>query len=267
MASQAPEREPRKLPSSATAGLLMARLFLRVALAQRRTIWIGLLLAVPVGLAVWWRCTDGAGGQGFFVEMVVGVFLQFFCLGLPLYLGIAAVRDEIEDRTLVYLLARPVRRWVVLGGKVAAVGVAISAAMALDVVLVFGIAASAPGAGPGLGMLLTALGVVVLACIVYTGAFCLLGVAFRRPMIPAIIGAFGWEGVLSNMPGAFPKLTLMYYLKSLLGLGPQSSGLLALLVSTAPPASAARSLWVLFLVGGIFFAAAMIIGSRREQPV
>lgn len=258
----------RRRPLSAlAAGALLGRLFFRQTLGRRRSLWIGLVLLAVLGVALWGRTVHGEGGQGFFLEMSVNVLLQFLALGVPLYLGVSAVRDEVEDRTLVYLLARPVERWAILAGKLAAVVAVVSLGLGLLAALMYLVAVSADGlAGlaAGLPLLARVAGVLTLGCLAYTGLFGLCGVLFRHPMIPALVVAFGWEGAVSNLPGAFPRMTLMYYLKSLLGLGPEAQGLLALLLPPEALAPWPLALAVLVGAAGLLFGLAIGLGARKE---
>lgn len=257
----------RPQPAALTSMWLVARLFFRVNLGTRRIFWIGMLMLVPIGLSVYWRIAEDGDGLRFFIEMTVNVFLQFLAVGLPLYLGVSAVRDEIEDKTIVYLFARPVHRAVVLAGKIVSVALVVSVVLNFTLALVYLVVVSADGGaalGTGLGRLLLHLGVLTGAVVVYTALFALFGVLWRRPMILALLFGLGWEGIVSNLPGAFPHLTLMYYLKSLLGLGPEASGFMALLIPTMAPATTARALEILIVITVILFFAAFTIGSRKE---
>jgi len=262
-----PDLGPARPPGALAAGWLMAGLFARLILGRRRALVAGLALLVPLGLSLYWRIADGGDGAGFFLELSVGVLLQFFALGLTLYLGVAAVRDEIEDRTIVYLFARPVARWVILAGKLAAVAAGCALALGATAVVAYALVVSADGFTglvAGLGTLVRVLAALGLACAAYTGLFGLLGVIFSKPMIPAVVLAFGWEGVLANMPGGLPRATLMFYLKSLLGLAPEADSLLAMLVPPIAPVPAATAAAVLCAVAGVLFAMALWIGSQRE---
>jgi hypothetical protein len=86
-------------------------------------------------------------------------------------------------------------------------------------------------------------------------------------MILAILIGFGWEAVVSNLPGAFPKLTLLYYLKSLLGLGPEASGMMSLLIPPIDPAPFTTAFTVLVVATVLLFTAALTIGSRKEYRI
>ena len=87
-----------------------------------------------------------------------------------------------------------------------------------------------------------------MAAIVYTAVFSVFGVVLRRPMILALGFGLGWEMAVSNLPGAFPKVTFMYYLKSLLGLGPEASGIMSVLIPPIAPASITEALEVLLVM-------------------
>jgi ABC-type transport system involved in multi-copper enzyme maturation permease subunit len=260
----------RPLPGAASSLWLVAKLFFRVNLGRRRITWIGILMLAPVGLAIYWRIAEGGSGVNFFTEMTVNVFLQFFALGLPLYLGVSAVRDEIEDKTIVYLFARPLHRAVVLGGKMISVALVVSFVLALDLAVVYFIVVSADGVGglaAGVLKLVHHAGVLAMAAVVYTVVFSLFGVVLRRPMILALAFGLGWEMAVSNLPGAFPKVTLMYYLKSLLGLGPDASGLMAVLIPPIDPASITEALEVLLVMMVVLYGAAFYVGSRKEYRI
>jgi len=256
----------RRLPGALEAGWLLGRVFFRQVLGRRRVLWAGLVMLVPLGMAIYARATGGGSGEGFFLEMTVNVFLQFFSLGLTLYLAVSAVRDEHEDRTIVFLLARPVERWVILAGKLGAVAAVVALGQALLACGVYAVAFGPGGLLAGLPRLANVLGVLTLAALVYTGLFGLCGVLFRHPMIPALVVAFGWEGAVANLPGAFPRLTAMFYLKSLLGLGPEAHGLLTLLLPATAPAAALTALAVLGVAAAALLGLAVSLGARKEAP-
>lgn len=260
----------RSLPGAIESGWWMARLFLRVILGRRRVLWLLLLLLVPVGLSVWWRVLEGGSGLALFLDRLVPILLQFFALGLALYLGVAAVHDEIEDRTIVYLFARPVLREIILLGKVLAVVLLVALALGVVALLSYLTLVSADGAAAlalNLGALVRALAALALASLAYTGLFALVGVVLPKPMIPALILAFGWEGFASNMPGGFPAATLMFYLKSILGLRPEVSSWIAAFLPASEAAPFSQAVSVPLVAGVVFLCAAALIAGRREFRV
>lgn len=266
MSEQAKQKDEPRLPGSFISGWLIARLFFRVTLGRRRIIWIGLLMLAPVAMALYWRIAEG-GGIGYFTTLSVNALLSFFAVGLPLYLGVSAIRDEIDDRTIVYLFARPLHRAVIVGGKIVSVFLVVTAVLLVDLALVYLVLVSADGAtglADGWFRLVRVALVLVLASAAYTALFSLIGVTLRRPMLLAIMIGAGWELTVSNLPGAFPRMTLMYYLKSTLGLGPDIQGTMAILVPPIQPAALGDALATLLGASLVLFAAALIVGARKE---
>lgn len=267
MSDQAAQQPEIKLPGSLVSGWLIARLFFRVTLGRKRIIWIGLLMLAPVAMGVYWRIAESGSGLAFFTDLTVNVLLSFFALGLPLYLGVSAIRDEIDDRTIVYLFARPLHRAVIIGGKIVSVFLVVTVVLLVDLALVYLVVVSADGAaglGAGWFRLVRAGMALVLAAAVYTALFSLIGVVLRRPMLLAIMVGAGWELTVSNLPAGFPRMTLMYYLKSTLSLGPEAEGVIALLIPPIPPAPMTDALATLLGAGLLLFAAALLIGARKE---
>ncbi len=259
------ERTQKRL-SSMGAAALVGRLFLRVMLG-RRLFW-GLMLAacLPVGLALFLRLSKGNCGCGDFADLLAHLVLQFFGLGLPLLLAVAAIRDDREDKTLIYLWTRPVSRWALVFGKVMAAalvgcGLMLASAAAAGGVLLLGCGQGAEHAGIVMGRGLLAVG---LAGLVYTPLFAMVAAIFRKPMVPAIILAFGWEVVVANLPGGFPRVTLMYYLKSFLGLGPDAKGMLSMFVESLNPAPTLLALLVLSAASLVFTLVTLGLATRRE---
>lgn len=245
---------------------LMASMLLKVQLGRRRLLWLAALWLAPAAVALWWRIQEGGSPGQFLDHLGVAVLLQFFSLGLALYFGVSAVRDEIEDRTIVYLLVRPVSRWAVLGGKILAA--ALLVAMWLVVAAAVGHLVAWVGGEEGFSVFLARLArhalVLAVAGLVYSGLFALLGVIFEKPFIPAVIFAMGWEATVTNLPGGLPKVTIMYYLKSLLGIRPQADGVLSVLLPPVGPVSPWSALAVLGAAALALYGAAFWLAGRRE---
>jgi len=246
---------------------LVARLFFRLNLGSRKILWLAALLLVPLGLCTWWRFAEQGQAEPFFAGISVNLLLQLFCLGLPLYLGVSAVRDEIEDRTITYLLVRPAGREAVLGGKVVSVVLVVSTWLLVGEAASFLLVVSAGGGAAlarSLPLLLRHALVLVAGAVVYTGLFSLFGLLLRRPLLLAIVYALGWEATVSNLPGGLPRLTIMYYLKSLLGLGPQAEGVMSLLLPPLAAAGPATALAVLLAVMAVVYSAVFLVAGRKE---
>ena len=96
---------------------------------SRRTIFMGLVVAGPVMLALIVKGVELFGmsalrvngqrvaGFGIFGMMIWVLFLRFIVPVLGVFYGTALMADEVEDKTLTYLFTRPIPRGAVLVGK------------------------------------------------------------------------------------------------------------------------------------------------------
>jgi len=166
----------------------------RQLLGRRRTLVIGLLLALPILIAVIYRFSDEAGSGEATGEFALGlVSVMIFTLLLPLValvFGTASLGAEIEDGTAVFLLTKPIERWRIIAIKI---GVA-SVAAALFVVpttmaTTWIIHESPPADGLMLGLGLGAL----VAAVLYCAAFVALSAVTSRALIFGLIYVFVWE--------------------------------------------------------------------------
>jgi ABC-2 type transport system permease protein len=238
---------------------------------SRRSLLVGLLVAFPVPVALVYRFLLASDAPVHGLPPALDLYalcVAFFWVRnmLPvaaLFHATSLIADEVEGRTLTYLLTRPLTRPAILLGKflaylATALGVALPA-----VVVTFFLLASArgwSGVGAEVPDLLRDLGVVALALLAYGALFTLLGVLLRRPVIPGLLFLFGWE-LLANLPGYLPRLTLTAWLRSLIHHRPAQEGLAELFAQVQP---AGLSLAVLFVATAVFLAAAVFVFSERE---
>lgn len=122
------------------------------------------------------------------------------------------VSQEIEQKTIVYLLTRPVPRWklllfrslasvtvVALVGFLCAVGVAVA---------VFGME------GLGKDLLWNDVKGIVMGALAYGSLFILVSLLINRAMIFNLLFAFGWEISVPNMQGNMYWLSIGSYLSA-----------------------------------------------------
>jgi len=245
----------------------IASLFFRIQLGRKRLLFLLAVVLLPTLASLWWRMYEAGQPLDFIEQLTTGALLQLMALGLSLWLGVSAVRDEIEDRTIVYLLVRPVRRSWVLGGKMLAAAALVALALAAAgglALLVAGVGQENFSSGELTACLGRYLPGLTLAGLVYTGLFSLFGVLFEKPFIPAVIFATGWEAAVTNLPLGLSRFTVMYYLKSFLGIQPRPTGLLSVLLPSEGPADFLTSLVVLLSTGLVVFMLSFWLAGRRE---
>ena len=105
---------------------LVLMLTLRQLLGQKRTLFLGAVALLPLVAAIIHRAANSdAVAAEFAAEFAAEVVLYGLIVTalLPLtavLLATAAIGNEIEDGTIVYLLAKPAERWRIVAGKLLA---------------------------------------------------------------------------------------------------------------------------------------------------
>jgi ABC-2 type transport system permease protein len=122
-----------------------------------------------------------------------------------MFFSVAALSDEIVDRTFVYLFVRPVRRSAVLLGKFLAAAT-VSGGFAVVLVLLSHLVFTVPEwswrASRGLrpGMLPSMLALAAVAAVAYAAIGILCAALLRRPFLWGILFVVGFEGFVGNTP-------------------------------------------------------------------
>ena len=102
---------------------LVLMLTLRQLLGQKRTLFLGAVALLPLVAAIIHRAANSdAVAAEFAAEFAAEVVLYGLIVTalLPLtavLLATAAIGNEIEDGTIVYLLSKPAERWRILAGS------------------------------------------------------------------------------------------------------------------------------------------------------
>lgn len=133
----------------------------------------------------------------------------------------AIVSQEVEQKTIVYLLTRPIPRWKLLLTRFAA-SVIVVGAISVASVLVLSVAVYGSHAfsNPLLGKDVLALLVGTFA---YGGLFLFVSLLFNRSMLICLLFAFGWETSVPNLPGELYRISVFSYLQAIAE-HPQVSG-------------------------------------------
>lgn len=229
------------------------------------------LIALPVVLALIWRATTTAAHfqpTVVYNTLSAGLVFGFSLVILSVVFGTGVIAQEIEQKTIVYLLTRPIPRWrIVLVKFVAAVIVTTLTVWIASILLALVVYGPGGLAGSQLGRDLLILPIGALA---YTALFLLLATLLNRPLVYGLLFAFGWETWVPNMPGNFQKLSLMAYLR-VLAPHPkpeqetQTVDFSSLLSSFNPETISSSLAWkVLIGVILVALAAALVLFSTRE---
>ena len=95
----------------------IAKVTLRQLLGRRRTLLLVLLAALPVLLAVAFRLADQTDVERFTRRIFDTISMTILLPLVAILFGSGAFGSEIDDGTIVYLLAKPVPRWILVAAK------------------------------------------------------------------------------------------------------------------------------------------------------
>ena len=223
------------------------RLFLRIQLTTGRLVLIGALSAIAIILGL------ATGGNDPFdpVEDAAEV-IWFFGIGLmvpiiSLVLSSSSFGDLQADETLVYLWHRKTPRWQLAAAAwLAPATIAVPAnalGLVLCALLITGFSAK---------MFFGTLAAVVVAAIVYSAVFTLLGLLFRQALIIGLMYLIIWEQFLARAGGGAATLSILTYPSSVLAK-----------ITDVELFLADRSLAVGLIVPAVLSILALVATSRR----
>ena len=167
---------------------------LRGLMGRRRLLLMLSLASIPVVLGALVQLRGGRAD----VERVLAILVVQTVMPLvALILGTASLGSEIEDGTAVYLLIKPIRRWLVALAKIA-VAVGATALLVVPVTILTGLLVG----GVRTEQLTTTFAFAV-ACLVGGGAYAALFVALStmtgRALIIGLAYVLIWEGALGEL--------------------------------------------------------------------
>lgn len=194
-----------------------------------------------------------------FSRFLLAGYLLFVVPICTLAYGTSSLGGDREDRTLLFLLVRPIPRALVLLGKFSA-----SVPLALGVLLAcFGGSCALAGE---IGRLAwkAYLPAVLLSTIAYLAVFHLFAVVFRHATTVALIYALFMELVLGNMPGIIKRVAISYYGRALMYARGESWGLRAPPAQWFEPISIPAATWALIGLTVASLVAALAVFQWRE---
>jgi ABC-2 type transport system permease protein len=181
----------------------IARITVRGLFGRRRFL---LLLPLPlllVGLALLAR-GFGARPADWADPVLVGLGFAAVLPVISLIVGTGVLGSEIDDGTLVHVLAKPLPRREIIVTKLA-VAVAVTAVTVGAPMFVAGLIAGSLRLGVGLAV---GCGVGAFA---YSALFLALSLLTRRPVLLGLLYVLIWEGLLGNLLSGTRLLSIQQY--------------------------------------------------------
>ena len=168
---------------------------LRALLNRRRTLLLALLGVLLVAIVGLYLLSDPPADQALEVtrtllsDLAIGVVLPL----VAVIVGTSAIGSELDDGTIVYLLARPVPRWRIVLVKLL-VAWAVVSILVVPATLVAGLIGTDD---PALALGFAAAAVV--GALEYTAIFVALSLVTSRALIVGLAYVVVWEGVVAGL--------------------------------------------------------------------
>jgi ABC-2 type transport system permease protein len=189
---------------------LIVQTTLRQLLGRRRTVLLVLLAGVPVLLAIVFRAANDTDVAGFATGVLDAVAVTLLLPIVAVLFGTAAFGAEIEDGTILYLLAKPLSRWAVVAAKyLGAVGV--TALLTVVSVLVAGAIQMVPLGEEGAAATRAFMAAMLVGSFGYVAVFLTLSLFTRRALLIGLVYVLVWEGALSSLLPGIANLSIRQF--------------------------------------------------------
>jgi ABC-2 type transport system permease protein len=268
----------RPSPGTLYAALRVFDLSLGEMLWSRRTIFMGLVVGLPVLLAIVVRIVSMLGAPGMHVNnvavdgptmyglMIWVFYLRFSVPVLGVFYGTSLIADEVEDKTITYLFTRPIPRGAVLLGKYLAYLACTVFVVLPSVVIVWVVVIPIGGhLSENFIDMVKDLGLLAVGLAIYGAVFAFIGAAIKRPLLVGLLFVLFWEPTMLALPGYFKRFTVAYYLQ---GLVPQampndSAASLVQSIFREIPTPSESVIWMTVMGVGFLWLAARIVGNKE----
>lgn len=248
------------------AGMTLAR---RSLLGRARWLVTLVVFVLPVVLAAVGRRYSPAGEYGdIYMSLVSLVYAGILVPYIASYLGSAAVSDEIEGRTLVYLWTRPVGRSAVFAFKFAALALWLFLLLALFVPAVFAVLFSHNGmASLASNAMMPVWDTLALwgGAVAYAALAFLLATLLKKPLV-AMLVYIAIDNVSQFMPGFLKLFFIRHYVFTLTSTPPpgEAQGMLREMLKDPLPTTDMQAAVTLALAVIVLVAAGAFVLNHRE---
>ena len=245
---------------------------------SRRTIFMALVVGMPVVISLIFRVLHEAGAPGLRVNnasangpMIFGLmmwafFIRFSVPVLGVFYGTALIADEVEDKTITFLFTRPISRASILLGKYFAYLACTIFVVLPSVIIVWLLVVPTSGSlGASFPDLLKDLGLLALGLAVYGALFAFIGTAIKRPLLVGLLYIFGWETAVMALPGYLKRFSVAFYLQGLVPHAMPSDSAVSIIQSIfrETPSLADSLIWIgVIIVACLWLAASNV--TKRE---
>ncbi|WKX71596.1 ABC transporter permease subunit [Streptomyces sp. XD-27] len=183
----------------------VARLTYRALLGRRRALLLAALPALLLVISIAVRALSGADDDT--ADGILGGFALATMVPLiGVIAGTGAISPEIDDGSVVYLLAKPVKRPTIIFTKLI-VAVAVTVAFSALPTLLAGYILNGNSQQIAVAYALAA----AVASVAYSAIFLLLGTVTRHAVVAGLVYALVWESVFGNLVAGARTLSVQQW--------------------------------------------------------
>lgn len=226
-----------------------------------------LMLLFPLGGCALFLLRRGYGREGnsieafgeFSEEFMLFLFTPFIVPICTLAYATTSIGGDREDRTLVFLLMRPIPRAMVFLGKMLA-----TLPLVVGVVVASFVGFCSLSGEAGATAVWVYLPAVVCMSLAYIALFHVFAILFRHATIIAMVYSLFMEVFIGNMPGLVKRITVSFYGRSMIFGSGLEHGLDPPPAEWFVPVSPAAGAATLLSIAAVSTLAGLVIFQYRE---
>jgi ABC-2 type transport system permease protein len=180
--------------------------------ARRIAAWIILSVMVALIGFTWKYVATGENVTQRYADLSAMFVFHLVALASAI-LTTSIIGQEVEQKTIVYILTRPVSRWKLLLMRYLAACTVVSGIGILTAVL---LSATVFGGNPfANSLLLSDIAAIILGAFAYSGFCLVVSLLLVRSMIVCILFILAWETSVPNLPGDLYRLSIFSYMQAI----------------------------------------------------
>lgn len=193
------------------AGFLIVTALKDYLRPRRAAVWILIILALFGLSKAFLLVNPGAAAQDSYIQLSGLMVYRVLALAAAIF-STAVISQEIEQKTIVYLVTRPISRPMLLLCRLAATVIVVFAIGALAAISV---SFATHGSGAlGNAILWRDMKALLVGAAAYSTLFVFFSLLMNRGMLINLFFVFGWETFIPNLPGDAYRLSIYSYLKA-----------------------------------------------------
>jgi len=191
-------------------GVIFGEAFRDALRPSRLFVWLALCLIFGLLGATWYRFQSVDNLQDAYIAVYGLCVLRILPLASAIYIT-SIIGKEVDQKTIGYLLTRPVPRWQYIVGRYFA--------NCLAVTLIGAVATFATSIGVYRSlsnpMMLMDIAAVAVGSLAYGALFLLISLIINRALIVCVVFAFGWEISVPNLAIGIQKLSILSHIQAI----------------------------------------------------